>query len=88
MPTTTFTTRIDPELKARLEQIAKYEDRSASYLANQAIKALVEEREATYGLIETALALTETGEIIPEGAVDAWLNAPEGTAFPKATPRS
>ena len=53
MPTTTFSTRIDADLKQRLEQIAQYEDRSASYLANQAIRALVEEREATHALVRT-----------------------------------
>ena len=61
MPMTSFTTRIDSELKANLEQIARYDDRSASYVANQAIKALVDERKATRELVETGLMLVEKG---------------------------
>ena len=82
MATTTFTTRIDTKLKARLEEIAKSEDRSASYMANQAIQALVDERDATRELIETGMKLIEKGVSISEAAVDAWLKAPEGTPFP------
>lgn len=87
MATTPFTTRIDRALKARLEEIARHEDRSASYLANQAIRALVEEREATYDLVRTALDLVETGATVSGAAVDAWLDAQERKAFPEAKPR-
>jgi predicted transcriptional regulator len=85
--TTTFTTRIETDIKARLEQIATYEDRSASYMANQAIKALIEEREATHGLIKTGLALVEKGNAHTETDIDTWLKAPIDTPFPKDTPR-
>ncbi len=87
MPTTTFTTRIDADLKARLEQIAKNEDRTASYMANQAIKMLVEEREATRELVETSLELIDIMEAYTEEDVSAWLRAPEGTPFPKPIER-
>ena len=86
--TSTFTTRIDSNLKARLEQIAQFEDRSASYIANQAIASLIEEREATYGLIDTALALVDQGEVLSETAVDDWLAAPTDAQFPKVIPRT
>jgi predicted transcriptional regulator len=88
MATATFTTRIDADLKARLEQIAKFEDRSASYMANQAIAALVEEREATQELVATALELVAMDGGHDEAVVEAWLDAPADTAFPKATARS
>ena len=87
MPTTTFSTRIDADLKRRLERIAQYEDRSASYLANQAIRALVEEREATHALVRTGLDLVEIGDTLSEDEVDAWLEAGSGAAFPDAKPR-
>ena len=87
MPTTTFSTRIDADLKRRLEQIAQYEDRSASYLANQAIRSLVEEREATHALVCTGLDLVEIGDTLSEDEVDAWLKAERGAAFPDAKPR-
>ena len=85
--TTTFTTRIDTDLKARLEQIAKNEDRSASYMANQAIRFLVEEREATRRLVELGLKHIDKMDIYSEEDVDAWLKSPEGTPFPESMKR-
>jgi predicted transcriptional regulator len=82
MPTTSFTTRIDIELKSKLEKIAKYEDRSASYMANQAIRALVEEREASSELIETSLELLDKMEQYSSEDVSDWLGSPAGTPFP------
>ena len=85
MPTASFTTRIDADLKAELEQIARYEDRSASYIANQAIRNFVEERKATRELVDLGLEMVERGMpgIDPE-AVHAWLLADEETPFPSA----
>ncbi len=86
MATTSFTTRIDTELKAELEQIARYEDRSASYMANQAIKAMVEERKATRELVETGLALIEKdAPAIPAEAVHDWFVADDDRPFPAAS---
>jgi predicted transcriptional regulator len=82
MTTTSFTTRIDPALKSRLEQIARLEDRSASYMANQAIRALVEEREATHELLAVGSQLIDKGVAIPEAAVETWLHADDATEFP------
>ena len=83
MPTTTFTTRLDVDLKARLQKIAEYDRRSASYMANQAIQNLVEEREATRQLVETGLMLADQGISISEGAIHAWMNGPEDAPFPE-----
>jgi len=83
MPTIPFTTRLDTTLKAKLEVIAQYEDRSTSYVANRAIQNFVEEREATRELIEIGLQLVEKGVSISESAIDSWLNSPEDTPFPE-----
>lgn len=84
MPTASFTTRIEVELKQQLERIAKYEARSASYVANQAIKAFVEERIATRALIDSGLALVERGaEGIEPDAVHSWLLDDGEGEFPK-----
>lgn len=83
MPTTTFTTRIDVDLKSRLERLAKLDDRSASYMANKAIQNLVEEREATRELVETGLELAGQGVSISEDAVDAWMRDPDNAPFPE-----
>ncbi len=84
MATTSFTTRIDTDLKAQLDRIAQFEDRSASYMANQAIRAFVEERLATRELVETGLALVDRGApSLRSDAVHDWLKADDDRAFPK-----
>lgn len=84
---TTFTTRIDADLKARLEQIAKSEDRSASYMANQAIRMLVEEREATQRLVEFAVENIDDLDWHSEDDVDRWLTQPPEAPFPNPIKR-
>ena len=90
MPTTPFTTRIDTDLKAELEEIARIENRSTSFMANQAIKSLVEERKATRELIELGLEMVEAGApTIAADDIHAWLLAEDENApFPEARPRS
>lgn len=84
MPTTTFTTRIDKDLKARLEKIAKYDNRSASFVANEAIRHVVEEREATHELVNVGLAMIDKGVgMVSREAVDEWLNGGCEGPFPQ-----
>ncbi len=84
MPSASFTHRIDPELRAELERIARFEDRSASWVANLAIRSFVEERQATRELVREGLRQVEAGEpSIPPDAVHDWLLAEDGRAFPK-----
>lgn len=87
MAMTSFTTRIDADLKAELEQIARFEDRSASYMANQAIRAMVEERRATRKLVQTGLDLVEHGApSIPASEIHDWFMADDDRPFPAARP--
>ncbi|MGB0438515.1 MAG: CopG family ribbon-helix-helix protein [Paracoccaceae bacterium] len=87
MPTTSFTTRIDAELKAELEQIARYEDRSASYMANQAIRTFVEERKATRELVGLGMERIDRGMPgIPEHSIHDWMLAEDDRPFPSALP--
>jgi predicted transcriptional regulator len=85
MPTASFTARIDVDLKSELEAIGRFEDRSASWLANQAIRNFVEERLATRELPRAGLALIEKEEagVSPE-ALHEWLTAEDERAFPGA----
>ena len=85
MPTAMFTTRLDAELKAELERIARAEDRSASWVANQAIHAFVEERRAVRNLMEVGLEMVERGDpgVAPE-AVHDWMLADDDRPFPAA----
>jgi predicted transcriptional regulator len=84
MATTSFTTRIDADLKSELERIARSEKRSTSFMANQAIQNLVEERKATQELVEAGLALVGQGApSIPAEDMHAWmLSEDESEPFP------
>lgn len=88
MATTTFTTRLDAGLKERLQKVAQLDQRSASFLANQAIANMVEEREATRELVEVGLMLADKGVSISDEAVQAWMEGPEDAPFPEAEPFS
>lgn len=83
MSSASLTTRIDPDLKAELEQIARFERRSASFMANQAIRNLVEERRATRELVDTGIALVEMrAPSVASEKIHAWLASDE-EAFPE-----
>jgi predicted transcriptional regulator len=84
MPTIPFTARIEQNLKTELDKIARYERRSAGFMANQAIRNLVEERIATRELIETGLALVEMGvPSVPAEEFHDWLFAEDDLPFPQ-----
>jgi len=84
MVSASFTHRMDPDLRAELEKIARFDDRSASYVANLAIRAFVEERRATRELVAEGLRQVEDGapSVTPE-AVHDWLVAADDRAFPR-----
>lgn len=83
MSTASLTTRIDSDLKIELEQIARFERRSASFMANQAIRNLVEERRATRELVDTGLALLEMGApSMASEDIHSWL-ASDDEVFPE-----
>jgi predicted transcriptional regulator len=85
MASASFTHRMDPELKAELERIARFDDRSASYVANLAIRAFVEERQATRELIDEGLRQVEAGApSIAAEAVRDWLLSDDDRPFPDA----
>jgi predicted transcriptional regulator len=67
---------MDPDLKAELERIARFDDRSASCVANLAIRAFVEERQATRELVREGLRQVEGGApSVPADEVRDWLLA-------------
>ncbi len=73
MATERLSLRIDAGLKKSLEQEAKREDRSASYLAVKAIEAMLQNRAEKRAAIRVALAEAEKGEFISRDAMDAWV---------------
>ena len=73
MATERLSLRIDAGLKKSLEQEAKLEDRSASYLAVKAIEAMLHERVEKRAAVRAAIAEAETGAFISQDAMDTWI---------------
>jgi predicted transcriptional regulator len=65
------TARIDAELKAKLDALARGVRRSKSYLAAEAIAAYVELNEWQIGEIEAGIAELDNGEALTEEQADA-----------------
>lgn len=87
-----FTMRLDPELKDWLETEAKRKDRSAAYVAKQAIQDLKNKTEAKTQIIRAAIAEADKGVFISEGKMNAWMDswdtegelpAPQPDIFPQ-----
>lgn len=84
MASASFTHRMDPELKSELERIARFDDRSASYVANMAIRAFVDERQATRDLVREGLRQVKAGApSIPAEAIQDWLLGDDDQPFPE-----
>lgn len=74
MPTTTFTMRLDEETKKALEAEAKRRDRSAAYIAKQAITDLLEREAYKREAIEEAIKEADTGVFISGKVVMGWMD--------------
>jgi len=84
MASASFTHRMDPELRAEIEKIARFEDRSASWVANLAIRGFVDERQATRELACEGLRQVAAGApSIPSEEVRDWLLADDDRPFPE-----
>ena len=73
MPTTPFSIRIDIGVKAKLEQEARREDRSAGYIAQKAIEDYLDAKAYFREEMQAALAEADKGVFISEEAMDAWM---------------
>ncbi|MBX9466655.1 MAG: ribbon-helix-helix domain-containing protein [Rhizobium sp.] len=80
-----LTTEIDAGLIQALEEIARFDNRSASDLADQAIRNLVEERVATRELLQHGLRLVDAGDVraVDSGDMYGWLLS-DDDEFPTA----
>jgi predicted transcriptional regulator len=70
-----FTMRLDPELKDWLETEAKRKDRSAAYVAKQAIQDLKNKTEAKAQMIREAVTQADKGVFISEDKMTAWFES-------------
>ena len=75
MATTSFTLRIDQDLKARLEREAASEDRSIAAVSQRAIKEFLDRRDAFRLTVEEADAEADAGLLIDGDAMMAWVRS-------------
>lgn len=72
---TTFTVRIDPVVKKRLERLAKSTGRTRSFLAAEAIHEYLDVNEWQVAGIKQAIASLDRGEGIAHGQVKEWVGS-------------
>ena len=75
MPSTTFTVRVEPEVKKRLEKLAKSTGRSRSFLASEALNEYLDVNEWQVAGIKQAMAAVDRGEGISHKEVKDWVNS-------------
>ena len=75
MPSTTFTVRVDPAVKRRLERLAKSTGRSRSFLAAEALSESLDANEWQVAGIRKAMASLDRGEGVPHDQVKAWVDS-------------
>lgn len=75
MSLTTFTVRVDPAVKKRLEKLAKNTGRSRSFLASEAINEYLDVNEWQVTGIKQAIGSLDRGKGIPHDQVKEWVSS-------------
>lgn len=92
MAAATFSMRMDAKTKLALETEAKRQDRSAAYIANEAIEDFLDKRAYKRESLRSAIDEADKGVFISEEAMDRWIDSwdsenelppPEPDIFPE-----
>jgi predicted transcriptional regulator len=75
MPSTTFTVRVEPQIKKRLEKLARSTGRTRSFLAAEALNAYLDVNEWQVAGVKRAIASLDRGEGILHKEVTNWVNS-------------
>ena len=75
MPSTTFTVRVDPAVKKRLEKLAKSTGRTRSFLAAEALSEYLDVNEWQVAGIRKAMASLDRGEGVSHAQVKGWIDS-------------
>jgi RHH-type rel operon transcriptional repressor/antitoxin RelB len=75
MSSTTFTVRVDPAVKKRLEKLAKSTGRSRSYLAAEALSEYLDVNEWQVAGIKRAAASLDEGQGVSHADVKEWIGS-------------
>jgi predicted transcriptional regulator len=86
MPSTTFTVRVEAEVKKRLEKLAKSTGRSRSFLAAEALNAYLDVNEWQVAGVKRAMASIDRGDGVPHQEVKDWVDS-WGRKHERSAPR-
>jgi len=75
MPSTTFTVRVEREVKKRLEKLAKSTGRTRSFLAAEALNEYLDVNEWQVAGVKRAVASLDRGEGVSHQEVKNWVNS-------------
>jgi RHH-type transcriptional regulator, rel operon repressor / antitoxin RelB len=75
MPSTTFTVRVEPGVKKRLEKLAKSTGRTRSFLAAEALNEYLDANEWQVAGVKRAIASLDRGEGVSHQEVKEWVNS-------------
>jgi RHH-type rel operon transcriptional repressor/antitoxin RelB len=75
MSSTTFTVRVESDVKKRLEKLAKTTGRSRSFLAAEALNEYLDVNEWQVAGIKQAMASLDGGAGIPHQEVKQWIDS-------------
>ena len=75
MPSSSFSMRIDDELKSAIEEEARREDLSAAQVVTRAVRWHLKGQEAERRAIEAAVDEADKGKFISEEAFNAWIDS-------------
>ena len=75
MPSTTFTVRVEPEVKKRLEKLAKSTGRTRSFLAAEALNEYLDVNEWQVAGVKRAMASLDRGEAVSHKEVKDWVTS-------------
>jgi RHH-type rel operon transcriptional repressor/antitoxin RelB len=75
MASTTFTVRVEPLVKKRLEKLAKSTGRSRSFLAAEALNEYLDVNEWQVAGVKRAMASLDRGEGLSHEQVSDWVSS-------------
>jgi predicted transcriptional regulator len=75
MPSTTFTVRVEREVKKRLEKLAKSTGRTRSFLAAEALNEYLDVNEWQVAGVKQAIASLDRSEGTSHQEVKNWVNS-------------
>jgi predicted transcriptional regulator len=88
MTSTTFTLRVEADVKKRLEKLARSTGRSRSFLAAEALSEYLDVNEWQVAGIRKAMGSFDRRESVPHEQVKAWINSWGGKRERPAPKRS